>query len=82
MSTLSTSSLVLASKLGSTDATDIGGQFVIGNTKVVPNLGVFTRGEDVGVYLQVYNAQIDQTTLKPAVDVNYVLVRDGKEIQR
>lgn len=81
--TLSASSLVLASKLRSTAATDIGRQFVIGSTKVVPNLsGVFTRGEDIGIYLQVYNAQIDQTTLRPAVDVDYVLLRDGKEVLR
>lgn len=81
--TLSASSLVIASKLRSATATDVGGQFVIGNTKVVPNLsGVFTRGEDIGIYLQVYNAQIDQTTLRPAVDVDYVLLRNGKEVMR
>lgn len=81
--TLSASSLVLASKLRSATSTDVGGQFVIGNTKVVPNLsGVFTRGEDIGIYLQVYNAQVDQTTLRPAVDVDYVLLRNGKEVQR
>ena len=30
--------------------------------------------------MQVYNSGIDQTTLRPAVDVNYVLMKDGKEI--
>ena len=50
--------------------------FVIGNAKVIPNLsGVYKQGEEVGVYLQVYNAQIDQTTLRPAVDVEYVLTK-------
>lgn len=78
---LSTSSLVLASKLRNTTEADIGNQFVIGSQKVIPNLsGVFKRGEDVGIYLQIYNAQIDQTTLRPAVDVSYVLTRDGKEV--
>jgi hypothetical protein len=43
------------------------GPFVIGTTKVIPNLsGVFKRNQPVGVYLQVYNAAIDQTTLRPA----------------
>ena len=55
--------------------------FVIGNAKVIPNLsGVYKQGQEVGVYLQVYNAGIDQTTLRPAVDVNYVLSKGGKEV--
>ena len=57
--------------------------FVVGNSKVVPNLtGSFQRGQDVGIYLQVYNAGIDQTTLRPAVDVEYILTKGGKEILR
>jgi GWxTD domain-containing protein len=80
---LSTSSLILASKLRSTSERDIGGQFVIGNAKVIPNLsGIYKQGQDVGLYLQIYNAQIDQTTLRPAVDVDYVLTKGGKEILR
>jgi len=78
---LSTSSLVLTSKLRSTTDRDIGSMFVIGNAKVIPNLsGVYRRGEEVGIYLQVYNSGIDQTTLRPAVDVNYILSKGGKEI--
>jgi len=80
---LSTSSLILTSKLRSTSETDIGQMFVIGNTKVIPNLeGVYKQGQDVGVYLQVYNAGVDQTTLRPAVDVEYVLSKGGKEVLR
>jgi len=80
---LSTSTLVLANKLRPTDERDIGQMFVVGGAKVVPNLtGSFQRGQDVGIYLQVYNAGIDQTTLRPAVDVEYVLTRGGKEVLR
>ena len=32
--------------------------------------------------MQVYNAGIDQTTLRPAVDVEYVLTKGGKEVLR
>ena len=39
------------------------------------------RGAPIGVYLQIYNAQTDQTTLRPAVEVEYVLLKDGKEIE-
>jgi GWxTD domain-containing protein len=80
---LSTSSLILASKLRTTTESEIGGQFVIGNAKVIPNLsGTYKKGQEVGIYLQVYNAGIDQTTLRPAVDVEYILIKDGKEVLR
>lgn len=80
---LSTSSMVLASTLRTTDDRDIGGMFIIGGAKVIPNLqGTYKRGQDVGVYLQVYNAGVDQTTLRPAVDVEYVLKKGGKEVFR
>jgi GWxTD domain-containing protein len=80
---LSTSSLILASKLRSTTDSDIGAQFVIGKEKVIPNItGVFKQGEPVGIYLQIYNAGIDQTTLRPAVDVDYVFSKGGKELLR
>ncbi len=78
---LDTSTLILASTLRSTTERDIGGSFIIGSAKVVPNIsGVYRKGQDVGIYMQVYNAGIDQTTLRPAVDVNYILTKDGKEI--
>jgi hypothetical protein len=80
---LSTSTLILASKLRSTTDRDIGQMFVIGGAKVIPNLSsTYKKGQDVGLYLQVYNAQIDQTTLRPAVDVDYILTRNGKEVMR
>ncbi|MFN2494075.1 MAG: GWxTD domain-containing protein [Pyrinomonadaceae bacterium] len=78
---LSTSTLVLAAKLESLVDQPAVGQFVIGQTKVIPNVsGVYHRGQPVGVYLQVYNAGVDQTTLRPSVDVEYSLSRDGKEL--
>jgi hypothetical protein len=80
---LSTSSLIMTSNLRASNEGDIGHQFVIGNAKVVPNLsGVYHQGQEAGVYMQVYNAQIDQTTLRPAVDVTYTLSKDGKELLR
>ena len=82
-SKLATSTLILASTLRSTTEKDIGGSFVIGSAKVIPNLaGVYKKGQDVGVYMQVYNTGIDQTTLRPAVDVEYLLTKDGKEYLR
>jgi GWxTD domain-containing protein len=80
---LATSSIVLAAKLENMDRGAAVGPFNIGTTKVIPNLSAtYHRSEPVGVYLQVYNTGIDQTTLRPAADVEYVLLKDGKEISR
>src|SRR5262249_10352001 len=81
--TLSTSTLVLASTMRATDTRDIGSRFVVGSTKLIPNLtGEYKQGQQVGVYMQVYNAGIDETTLRPSVDVDYLILQDGKEISR
>jgi hypothetical protein len=73
--------MILAAKLEKMDDREARGQFVIGHTKVIPNLtGLYHRGQPVGVYLQIYNAGIDQTTLRPSVDVEYVLSKAGKEV--
>jgi GWxTD domain-containing protein len=78
---LSTSTLVIASKLEALNNEPAVGMFTIGNAKVIPNVsGTFHRGSPIGVYMQIYNAGIDQTTLRPSVDVEYVLLKDGKEI--
>ena len=78
---LSTSTLVLAAKLENLSNQPAVGQFVIGQTKVIPNVsGIYHRGTPVGVYMQIYNAGVDQTTLRPSVDVEYALVKDGKEL--
>jgi hypothetical protein len=78
---LATSSLILAAKLERVEGANPSSQFVIGQTKVIPNFsGLYHRGQPVGVYLQLYNAGIDQTTLRPSVDVEYSLSKNGKEV--
>jgi GWxTD domain-containing protein len=79
---LGTSTLVMASKLENiTNPALQPSMFNIGQTKVVPNLsGNYRRGQPVGLYMQVYNVGTDQTTLRPSVDVQYVLMQNGKEV--
>lgn len=78
---LSTSTLVLAAKLQDISDQPAVGQFTIGQFKVIPNVArTYRKGDPVGIYLQVYNAGIDQTTLRPSVDVDYTLIKDGKEL--
>jgi len=79
---LGTSSVIVASDIMRMTGV-AAGQFVIGRYKVHPNMTqTFKPGAPIGVFLQVYNAQIDQYTLMPNVDVNYVVTRNGQEIAR
>lgn len=78
---LSASTMILATRLYTASDAEIGSQFTIGDKKVIPNVsGEYKKGQEVGIYMQVYNAEIDQTTLRPAIDVQYVLTKDGKEV--
>jgi hypothetical protein len=79
---LGASTLVLASKLEKADPSrGDSSQFVIRGIKVIPNIsGNFHRGLPLGIYMQVYNVGTDQTTLRPSVDVQYILTKDGKEV--
>jgi GWxTD domain-containing protein len=80
---LVSSSLVLASVLRQVSDVPASRQFMIGDQKVIPNLsGTYHRGSPIGIFMQIYNAEIDQTTLRPSVDVDYVLIHDGKEVFR
>jgi GWxTD domain-containing protein len=80
-STLATSSLILASVLQQVTDETASRHFVIGDKKVIPNLtGTYRHNSPIGIYMQIYNAGIDQTTLRPSVDVDYVLMKSGKEI--
>jgi hypothetical protein len=36
----------------------------------------------LGVYMQVYNVAIDQATLRPSVDIEYVISQRDKEVMR
>ncbi|MGB7923225.1 MAG: GWxTD domain-containing protein [Pyrinomonadaceae bacterium] len=80
---LATSTLILAARLQSLGGMPPAGMFTIGEFKVIPNVsGNYRRGEPLGLYMQVYNTGIDQTTLRPSVDVEYVITKGGKELAK
>ena len=79
---LGNSSLILADLIQPLPTSQVGtGPFVIGGTKVRPSVKhQFTRDQNLGIYMQVYNLGIDPTTHKPIADVNYEITRDGKSL--
>ncbi len=53
--------------------------FVIGDVRVLPRLDhKFSPGMPLGLYYQVYNVALDQTTLEPSLRVTYNLFRNGQ----
>jgi GWxTD domain-containing protein len=54
-------------------------QYVLGDLKVVPNAkSEYLPGQNLIPYMQVYNVAIDQTNLKPSVEVTFTVKKDGK----
>ena len=79
---LAHSTLILADYIERVPSKNVGrGQFVIGNTKVRPAVGEeFAPDERMGIYLQVYNLAIDETTQRPNATIHYVIARGEKVI--
>jgi GWxTD domain-containing protein len=79
---LSNSSLILADLIQPLPTNQVGtGPFVIGGTKVRPSVNqTFTRDQNLGIYMQVYNLGLDAKTHKPSLDVEYDLLKDGKSL--
>ena len=79
---LSVSSLILADslyKLNEVPKSDE--MFVLGDIKVRPSLSkVFSGERPVYLYLQLYNAGIDQASLMPSLEPTYTILGDGKPL--
>ncbi|MHB8736181.1 MAG: GWxTD domain-containing protein, partial [Terriglobales bacterium] len=72
-SKLETSSLMLADEIQRVPSRQVGaGQFIVGDTKVRPVVGSrFTRGQSLGIWMQVYNLTLDQKTHKPSATIQW-----------
>ena len=81
-SELAHSSLILADLIERVPTRNVGtGQFVIGETKVRPAVdGKFTPDARMGIYMQVYNLGIDETTHRPNAVIDYEIVRGDETV--
>jgi hypothetical protein len=80
---LATSTLMLASSIEPlTSRALLGGeQFIKGRYKVRPFVsGIYKPGQNLALFLQVYDADMDQTTLQPALKVEYIVSKGGQEV--
>lgn len=83
---LDASSLILADQIEPVSTAQIAvGQFVLGGYKVRPRLSQeFSRSDNLGIYLQLYNLKVDEATHKTKVSVAYRITQtnDRKEVWR
>ncbi len=79
---LSASSLILAKKMEKVASKEIGtGNFIIGNTKLLPTVQVnqatpasFKQNQNLNFWMQVYNLGIDDTSKKNSAVVHYQII--------
>jgi GWxTD domain-containing protein len=81
---LDASSLILADQIEPVSRQQIGaGQFVLNSFKVRPRLSnEFSSSDKVGIFLQLYNLKVDQSSHKTSVSVAYRITKDQQEIWR
>jgi GWxTD domain-containing protein len=81
---LATSTIVLAASIEPVDSKKIfdnNGAFIIGRYKVKPFVsGIYKPGQNLTMFLQVYDAEMDQATLQPALKVEYTIMKGNEEI--
>ncbi len=80
--TLVASSLILSDSIRQVDNVQQRDQmFVLGDLKIRPSIdNIFSSSRPLGVYLQVYNAGIDQSTDSPSLRVKYRLLQGGEKV--
>ena len=79
---LDASSLILADQIEPVASSQIGsGQFVLNSYKVRPSLSrEFSGSDKLGIYLQLYNLKLDETSHKTKVSVAYRITKDQQEV--
>jgi GWxTD domain-containing protein len=81
---LDASSLILADQIATVPASQTGaGQFVLNSYKVRPRLSQeFSNTDTLGIFLQLYNLKLDETSHKTNVSIAYRITKDHQEIWR
>jgi len=79
---LDASSLILADQMEPVSSKDVGiGQFVLGSTKVRPNLSAeFHADQVLGIYMQFYNLKVDDKTHKNDMSLDVKLTQGDQTI--
>ena len=81
---LDASSIILADQIETVSSAQTGtGQFFLNSYKVRPRLSQeFFSTDKLGIFLQLYNLKLDETTHQTSVSVAYRITKDQQEIWR
>lgn len=80
---LALSSLILADRFEELPEDSSPDRFALGDLRVIPRPhGEFRSGESLGLYLQLYNPSLDQSTQQPDLQVEYALTARGSKPQQ
>ena len=81
---LQSSTIILANHIGDApkNATALD-QYVIGDMRIVPNVtSEYVPGQNLVPYMQIYGMEIDQTSQRPALDVEFVVKKGGEVVEK
>ena len=81
---LDASSLILADQIERVPSSQVGaGQFVLNAYKVRPRLSLeFSSADQLGIYLQLYNLRLEETSHRTRVSVAYRITQNLQEVWR
>jgi len=79
---LDASSLILADQIRPVPMSQVGqGPFVLGSYKVRPRINPeFSAADSMGIFLQLYNLNLDAESHKTNVSVSYRVIRDHQQV--
>jgi GWxTD domain-containing protein len=79
---LATSTLILAASIEPIDNRTVSDpQFVLGRYKVKPFVSaIYKPGQNLATFIQIYDAEMDQATLQPALKIEYIVMKGGQEV--
>ena len=76
---LQSSSLIISKHIRPVGANEQEDMFVLGDVKVRPNLSKkFSPQAPLGIYFQLYNVNLDQSTFAASLSISYRIIKDGK----
>jgi GWxTD domain-containing protein len=80
---LQSSTIILAGNITPAPMNSSGlDQYVIGDMRIVPLVKhEYTKDQYLVHYMQIYNAQVDQASLRPSLDVEFLLKINGKLVE-
>ena len=80
---LQASSIILANHIAEApkNATTLD-QYIIGDWRIKPNIrAIYNPGQNLIPYMQIYGMDVDQSTQRPSLEVEFLIKKDGETLE-